>query len=307
MKAIVLGGNGMVGKKLIPKLKQEGYEVLSPTRQELDLDNQYMVGEYFKSVDPTSVVFLLAAKVGGIKANMNDKYHFLLDNLTIQNNVVRACLGNGIKRLIFLGSSCIYPSDYPEQPLKEEYLMRSLPESTNEGYVLAKIAGLKLIEFANKQFGTHYSALMPCNLIGWGDHFDLENCHVLPALIKKISDAKDSGKDKLVMMGSGYVRREFLNTTDLVDCLIWSVDNLPSEGFYNCGTGYDITIRELADMVKKTVGYEGTFEWDENQPNGMMRKLMDSSKLNNLGWKPKISLADSIIEEVNYYNTEVNK
>lgn len=305
MKAVVLGGHGLVGRKLVESLICDGWEVTAPTSRELNLLRQDDVHRYFSKVDYNSVIFFLAAKVGGIKANMADPFRFLYNNSMIQNNVISSCINKGIKRLIFLGSSCIYPKDYPEQPLKEEYLLRGIPEPTNEGYALAKIVGLKLIEYANKQFGTNYSSLMPCNLVGWGNDFSDERSHVFSALIKKIVTAKDSKVDRLVMMGNGYARREFLNVADLVDCMKWSVDNLPSNTFYNCGVGYDISIRELAELIKKEVGYEGTFEWDETQPNGMMRKLLDSSKLYSLGWKPKVNLVDSIREEVNYYNLKV--
>lgn len=307
MKAIVLGSNGFVGKKLVERLLMgSDWDIYTPTSCQVDLRNQYDTHEFFKYVPKDSVVFFLAAKVGGIKANMADPYHFLFDNLSIQNNVVNACLNRGIERMIFLGSSCIYPKDYPEQPLKEEYLLRGIPEPTNEGYALAKIAGLKLIQYANKQFGMNYISLMPSNLYGPGDCFDSIKSHVLSATIKKVVDAKRNN-EPIKIWGTGKPRREFLYVDDLVDCMLWSVKNISkTETFLNVGSGEDISVLELTNKVCDIVDYHPEFIFDTTQPDGMMRKLMDSSKINNLGWKPKTSIDEGIKKTIEYYiNTYV--
>jgi len=300
---LVIGSHGFVGGALCNKIitSTGNYDLISFNRNTCDLTNQDDFKRALKNIDKPDVVVLASAKVGGIKMNMANPYHFLVDNLMIQNNVIDICLKTDIEKFVFLGSSCIYPKDFPQQPLKEEYLLHGIPETTNEGYAIAKIAGLKMIEYINKQYNKKWISLQPCNLVGWGNNFEPDRSHVFSALIKKIIDAKNNNQDKLIMMGNGHARREFLNVKDLADCILWSIDNLPSDTFYNCGMGDDISIRELADMIKNKVDYRGSFIWDDTQPNGMMRKLLDSSKINALGWKPKITLEESLEEEINYY------
>ncbi len=298
----ISGHKGFVGSNLLNKLKEEGYNNLRYfTKEQYNLKNYKDVDLIFYGNKP-EYVFICAARVGGIQANIKDPYTFLYDNLTIQNNLINCCIKNNVKKVVFLGSSCIYPKDYT-QPLKEEYLMQAPLEPTNEGYALAKIAGLKLCEYANKQFETKFISLMPCNLYGPGDTFEIEKSHVLSALVKKIYDAKKQKQKNVEIWGDGEAKREFLYISDLIDCIIWSIKNLDkTDTFLNVGTGQDISIKDLAYIIKDIMGYEGEFYFNKNKPNGMMRKCLDVSKINNLGWKSKIKIEEGIKKTVEYYD-----
>ena len=289
-KILVLGATGLVGSNLLKRLKDEGYtDVLHPTRSELNLKNQDEVFEYFQWLP--KYVFFCAAKVGGIKANIENPFNFLIDNLIIQNNVIEAAIDFKVKKFINLGSSCIYPKDYT-QPLKEEYLLKAPVEPTNEGYAIAKIAGLKLCEYANRQFETKFISLMPCNLFGPGDHYNLGTSHVLASLIKKVYNAIENDEDEIEIWGSGKPRREFMYVEDLVDCMMWSIDNIDFVNtFINVGTGIDHSIIEMAEMVCKAFNRPDiSFKMKSDAPDGMMKKCLDVTSINQLGWKSKIDL-----------------
>jgi len=299
-KVYVTGHEGFVGTHLVKKLKEYGHEVITSN---IDLRNSFQIEEFFNENKP-DWVFNCAAIVGGIKANIKEPYKFLFENLQIQNNVVNACLKFKVEKVLFLGSSCIYPKEY-RQPLVEEDLLAAPVEPTNEGYALAKIVGLKLCEYANRtQNTTKFISLMPCNLYGAGDHFDLENSHVIPCLIKKIVDAKRKGDNVVPIWGSGNPRREFMYVTDLVDGMIWAMNNIEkTDTFLNIGTGEDITIKEILQEISTNVGYEGTFEFDLSKPDGMMKRCLDVSKINSLGWKSKVKISQGILNTIEYYKT----
>jgi len=297
---LVTGHTGFVGGVLLKKLKDDGYtNVHTFDRKEIDLLHQHnTMGAISYGFD---FVFVCSAVVGGIKANMDNPYKFLHDNLVMQNNIINACVKTGVKKVLFLGSSCIYPKDY-KQPLKEEYLLEAPLEPTNEGYALAKIAGLKLCEYANKEFDTDFVSLMPCNLYGEGDHYDLETSHVLSALVKKICDAHRDGVKEVEVWGSGNQSREFLYIDDLIDGMIWSMNNVKSsETFLNIGTGEDLSIRKLAYLIKYLVGYDGEFKFNTEKPDGMMKKCLDVSRINNLGWKAKIEIETGLVKTIEEY------
>jgi GDP-L-fucose synthase len=277
-------------------LDEAGYPApITRTRAELDLLDQRAVRQFFRDEKP-DVVFLAAAKVGGIKANDTYRWDFLFENLVIETNVLGSSLDSGVARLVFFGSSCIYPRMSP-QPIREEYLLTSPLEPTNEPYALAKIAGLKLVEAANSQFGREWVSLMPTNLYGPNDNFDLENSHVLPALIRKFHEAKEdraAGRESLVTLwGHGTARREFLHVDDAARAGVMMMESGVT-GLYNVGFGSDLQIRELAEMVARVVGYDGPVEWDTSRPDGTPRKLMDSTMIRSRGWAPRISLEDGI-------------
>jgi GDP-L-fucose synthase len=259
---------------------------------ELDLRDQCAVKGFFEKEKP-DYVFLAAAKVGGIQANMKSPAEFLLDNLAIQNNIIQYSFLNGVKKFCFLGSSCIYPRECP-QPIKEEYLLTGPLEPTNEGYAIAKIAGLKLVQYYNKQYGFNAIAPMPCNLYGQNDSFDLEHSHVLSALVKRFVDAVDEGKEELVLWGTGIARREFLNVSDLARAVILLMEMYDSPEIINVGSGTDVSIKELAELMSSKTGFKGTIQWDSTKPDGMLRKCLDVSKINELGFQPKISLGEGI-------------
>lgn len=292
-KIYIAGHRGMVGSAIMRRLQREGFDnIVTKTSKELDLRSQQAVNEFFTDEKP-DYVFLAAAKVGGILANNTYKAEFLYDNLMIQNNVINAAYVNGVTKLMFLGSSCIYPKLAP-QPLKEEYLLTGLLEPTNEPYAIAKIAGIKLCDAYRDQYGCNFISVMPTNLYGPNDNYDLKTSHVLPALIRKFHEAKLDGHATVTLWGSGKPRREFLHADDLADACYFLMQHYDQPGFVNIGTGEDLEIKELALLIKKIVGYEGTIEHDTSKPDGTPRKLMDVSKLNALGWKYSIPLEEGI-------------
>lgn len=292
-KVFVAGGTGMVGSAIIRSLRKNGFtNIIAPSSSELDLTSQVKVEDFFASQKP-EFVYLAAAKVGGIFANNEFPADFIYSNLCIQNNVIHSSYKNGAEKLLFLGSSCIYPK-MTQQPIKEEYLLTGALEATNEAYAIAKIAGLKMCEFYNRQYGTNYISAMPTNLYGPGDNYNLQNAHVLPALIRKFHEAKNSGTDKVVVWGTGTPLREFMHVDDLADACIFLMTNYNENAFVNVGSGVEISIRSLAELVKSVVGFEGDLVFDETKPNGTPRKLMDSSRLHQMGWNHKISLEEGL-------------
>ncbi|MBW3127601.1 GDP-L-fucose synthase family protein [Hymenobacter profundi] len=292
-KIYVAGHRGMVGGALVRRLQQAGYQnIITRSSKELDLRNKEAVDTFF-TVEKPEYVFLAAAKVGGILANNTYRADFLLDNLQIQNNVIQASFNQNVKKLLFLGSSCIYPKMAP-QPIKEEYLLTGPLEATNEPYALAKIAGLKLCEAFRDQHGSNYISAMPTNLYGPGDNYDLQNSHVLPALLRKFHEAKESNAPEVEVWGTGTPRREFLHVDDLADACLHLMLHYNGKEPVNVGTGEDLTIRELVELVRDTVGYEGNIRFNTDKPDGTPRKLLDVSKLAEAGWKYKIALPEGI-------------
>jgi GDP-L-fucose synthase len=292
-KIYIAGHRGMVGSAIMRNLQAAGYNnFVTRTSSELDLRDTQAVASFFAAEKP-DYVFLAAAKVGGIVANNTYRADFIYENLMIQNNVIHQSYLNGVKKLLFLGSSCIYPKMAP-QPLKEEYLLTGLLEPTNEPYAIAKIAGIKMCDAYRDQYGCNFISVMPTNLYGPNDNYDLNNSHVLPALIRKFHEAKMSGNAEVVCWGSGSPMREFLHADDLAEACVYLMHNYSEPSLVNIGTGTDVTIKELAETVAKTVGFEGTIFWDTTKPDGTPRKLMDVSKLHSYGWKHKIELADGI-------------
>ncbi len=296
----IAGHRGMVGSAIVKLLHSEGFEnLISKTHNELDLMDRVQVRRFFEETKPEYVV-LAAAKVGGIQANIENPATFLLDNLMIQNNVIESAFISGVKKLVFLGSSCIYPKDCP-QPMKEEYLLTGKLEPTNEGYAIAKIAGIKLLDGFRKQYGFNSISLMPCNLYGPNDSFDLKHSHVLSALVKKFSDAVDQNLHEVTLWGTGEARREFMHVDDMARAIKYMVENYNDSEFVNIGTGTDISIKELAMMICKQTGFQGKIKWDVSKPNGMMKKCMDVSKMEKLGFKPEISLATGVKQMIEIY------
>lgn len=292
-KIYIAGHRGMVGSAIHRYLKSKGFSnFVLRTSSELDLKNQQAVNDFFSSEKP-EYVFLAAAKVGGIQANNIYRAEFIYDNLMIQNNVIHAAHVNQTKKLMFLGSSCIYPKLAP-QPLKEDYLLTGLLEETNEPYAIAKIAGIKTCESYKRQYGCDFISVMPTNLYGPNDNYNLNNSHVMPALIRKFHDAKESGASYVEMWGTGKPMREFLHVDDLAEACYFLMENYSGEKFVNVGTGKDITILDLALLIKKIVGYNGEIKHDLSKPDGAPRKLMDVSYLHSLGWKHKIELEEGI-------------
>ena len=292
-KIYVAGHTGMVGSALVRKLVEEGYsKLVLRTSKELDLTNQSAVVSLFKNEKP-EYVFLAAAKVGGIEANNTYRADFLYENLMIQNNVIHQSYVHGIKKLLFLASSCIYPKLAP-QPIKEEYLLTGELEPTNEPYAIAKIAGVKMCENYNLQYSSNFISVMPTNLYGPNDNYDLKTSHVLPALLSKFHEAKSSHKEYVELWGSGTPRREFLHVDDLAEACYHLMHNYDGNVSVNIGTGKDISIEELAILIKEIVGYEGEISWDPTKPDGTPRKLLDVSLIHSLGWKHSIKLKDGI-------------
>jgi GDP-L-fucose synthase len=292
-KIYIAGHRGMVGSAILRKLQSEGFNnFVYTTSKELDLKNQAEVNAFFEKEKPDHV-FLAAAKVGGILANNTYRAEFIYDNIMIQSNVIHAAHQNGVKKLMFMGSSCIYPKLAP-QPLKEDYLLTGLLEPTNEPYAIAKISGIKMCDAYRSQYGCDFISVMPTNLYGPNDNYDLSASHVLPALIRKFHEAKKNNVPQVVMWGTGSPKREFLHVDDLADACFYLMQNYSEEGLVNIGTGEDIAIIDLARLVKKIVGYEGEIVNDLTKPDGTPRKLMDVSKLNNVGWKAKIDLEEGI-------------
>lgn len=292
-KIYVAGHNGMVGSAILRKLKKEGFtNLVTRSSSELNLKDQQAVIDFFQQEKP-DYVFLAAAKVGGIKANDTYRAEFLYDNLMIENNVIHQAYAHGVKKLMFLGSSCIYPKHAP-QPLKEEYLLSGYLEPTNEPYAIAKIAGIKLCESYRDQYGSNFISVMPTNLYGQNDNYDLQNSHVLPALIRKFHEAKEENKPEVEIWGTGKPMREFLHVDDMADACYYLMQNYNEKQFVNIGTGKDVTIRELAETIMEVVGYQGKLTFNTDMPNGTPRKLLDVSKLHNLGWQHKIELKEGI-------------
>jgi GDP-L-fucose synthase len=289
----VAGHNGMVGSAICRKLKADGYtNLILRSSKELDLRNQEAVEGFFASERP-NIVFLAAAKVGGIVANNTYRADFLYDNLMIEANVIHNAYRHGVRKLLFLGSSCIYPK-FAEQPIKEESLLSGYLEPTNEPYAIAKIAGIKLCESYREQYGADFISAMPTNLYGPGDNYDLNNSHVLPAMIRKFHEAKENSHSPVTLWGDGSPMREFLHTDDLAEALVFLMENYSEKQLINVGYGSDVTIKELAELIQKTVGHEGEVQWDSSKPNGTPKKLMDSSRIQNLRWSPKIALVKGI-------------
>ena len=292
-KIYVAGHRGLVGSAITRNLKKNGYtNLIFRELKELDLTNQKATIDFFSTEKP-EYVFLAAAKVGGIKANNDFPAEFIYQNLEIQNNIIHNAYLNKAKKLLFLGSSCIYPRDCP-QPIKEEYFMTGPLEKTNEAYATAKIAGIKMCQSYNKQYGTKYISVMPTNLYGPGDNFDLETSHVLPALIRKFNEAKEQNKKEVVMWGTGKPKREFLHVDDLADACVFLINNYSDSEIINIGTGEDVSIANLAKLIKKIVGFKGKITNDLSKPDGTPRKLLDVSRLHKLGWKHRIELKEGI-------------
>jgi GDP-L-fucose synthase len=292
-KIYVAGHNGMVGSAIVRKLESLGFtNILKRSSKELDLRVQEDVFSFMDTEKP-DYIFLAAAKVGGIVANNTYRADFIYENIQIQNNVIHAAYKCGIKKLMFLGSSCIYPKMAP-QPLKEEYLLTGLLEETNEPYAIAKISGIKMCEAYRDQYGCDFISVMPTNLYGPNDNYDLQNSHVLPAMIRKFHEAKLAGNAQVELWGTGSPMREFLHADDLAEACVFLMENYSDKQFVNIGTGVDVTIKELAETIKKEVGYEGEIYWNTEKPDGTPRKLMDVSKINGLGWKHKLDLSEGI-------------
>jgi len=299
-KIFVAGHRGMVGSAIMRELQNQGYEnIITKTRLELDLIDQKAVRDFFVQEKP-EYVFLSAAKVGGIEANRTQQGAFTYENLQIQNNIIHNSYLNDVKRLVFLGSSCIYPRMAP-QPIKEEYLLTGALEPTNYGYAIAKIAGVKMCEAYRDQYGCDFIALMPTNLYGINDNFDLNGSHVLPALLRKFHEAKIAKKPVVEVWGSGTPMREFLYVDDLAKACVFAMNNKKVAGLTNIGTGADVTIAELAKLIKKIIGYNGEIKFDATKPDGTPRKCMDVSKINALGWKAEISLEEGIGKVYEWY------
>jgi len=292
-KIYIAGHRGMVGSAIYRKLKKEGFtNFVTRTSDTLDLRNQQAVADFFADEKP-DYVFMAAAKVGGIVANNTYRAEFLYDNLQIQNNIINSSYINSVKKLLFLGSSCIYPKLAP-QPLKEDSLLTGLLEPTNEPYAIAKIAGIKMCDAYRDQYGCNYISVMPTNLYGYNDNYHPQNSHVLPALIRRFHEANEQGLPSVTIWGTGSPKREFLFADDLAESCYFLMQNYNEPGFVNIGTGVDLSIKELAELIKKTVGYEGEIQFDTSKPDGTPRKLMDVTKLHNLGWKHSIELPEGI-------------
>lgn len=297
-KIYIAGHLGLVGSAIVRQLKSKGYNnLILKSRNELDLTDSNAVFDFFKKEKPYWV-FLAAAKVGGIYANSTYPVDFLLENLKIQNNIIEASYKNNVEKLLFLGSSCIYPKNCP-QPIKEEYLMSSELEKTNEPYALAKITGIKLCNAYNKQYGTNFISVMPCNLYGKNDNYHNQNAHVMPMLIRRFHEAKENNLQEVTIWGTGTPRREFMNSDDLSNACLYLMENIDAKDIdehVNIGTGVDITIKELAEAIKEVVGFQGQFIFDTTKPDGTMQKLLDISKIKKLGWRPQISFKDGLKE-----------
>lgn len=299
-KIYVAGHKGLVGSAILRRLRAEGYKnLIFRTHEELDLERQDRVEEFFFKERP-EYVFLGAAKVGGILANSTYPAEFIYKNLAIQINVIHSSYLYGVKKLIFLGSSCIYPRNCP-QPMKEEYLLSGYLEPTNEPYAIAKMAGIKMCQSYNRQYGTKFISAMPTNLYGPNDNFDLETSHVLPALIRKFHEAKENGQKEAVIWGTGTPRREFLHVDDLADACLFLMNHYEGDDFINIGVGKDNSIKELAEMVARIVDFKGNLRFDTTKPDGMPQKLLDITRLNGLGWKAKIELEEGLKQTYKWY------
>ena len=299
-KIFITGHNGMVGSSCVRLFNKSGYyNIITRTSTELDLRNQSDVYDFINKEKP-DIIINCAAKVGGILANNDFPYEFIMNNLQIQNNLINSAYKYKVREFIFLGSSCVYPKFAP-QPIKEDALLSSQLEETNQWYAIAKIAGIKSIEALNKQYGTNYTCLMPTNLYGPNDNFDLNSSHVIPALIRKFIDAKNKN-NKAVLWGDGTALREFLHVDDLASAIFFILKNKHEKALYNVGSGIEMTIRELALIISTETGYNNEILWDKSKPNGTPRKIMDSTNLNQLGWLPKIDFNDGIKSAINWFN-----
>jgi GDP-L-fucose synthase len=304
MKIYVAGHRGLVGSAIVREIESGAKHTwVGKAHSELDLLDRIAVFDYVKREKPDAVV-IAAAKVGGIKANSTYPVEFLTENIQIETNLIDACAAADIEKVLFLGSSCIYPK-MSAQPIKEEYLLTGELEKTNEAYAIAKIAGLKLIQAYRTQYRRSWISAMPTNMYGPRDNFDLENAHVLPALIRRFHEAKVSGAASVTLWGTGTPKREFLHADDLASACVFLLDNYQGDVALNVGTGSDVTIKELAELIRKIVGYEGEIAWDTTKPDGTPRKLLDASRISELGWKPKISLEDGIRSTYEWYKTSV--
>ena len=302
-KIYVAGHRGLVGSALCRRLKPLGYDtIVTRTFDELDLRNQHAVRDFFQREQP-AYVFLAAARVGGIQANNMYPADFIYDNLQVQNNVIHYSYLSGVKKLCFLGSSCIYPRLAP-QPMKEEFLLDGKLEPTNEPYAVAKIAGIKLCQAYHRQFGSNFISVMPTNLYGPNDNFDLQNSHVLPAAIRKFVDARNAGAPTVTIWGTGTPRREFLHVDDMADACIYLMQKYDESDIVNIGVGEDVSIAELYALVKKVADFSGSIQYDNSKPDGTPRKLLDVSKIHALGWKAKISLEEGVRSTVAWYEEQ---
>lgn len=299
-KIYIAGHRGLVGSAIARALEKEGFtNLIFRTHKELDLTDQAAVAEFFAHEKP-EYVFLAAAKVGGIMANKTHPAEFIYNNLTIQTNVIHSSYINNVKKLLFLGSSCIYPRNCP-QPMKEEHLLTGELEPTNKAYSLAKIAGIVMCQSYNEQYGTNFISLMPANVYGPNDNFDSENAHVMAAVIKKFHQAKTGNKPQVVMWGTGGAMREFLHVDDLADACLFLMGNYNDSPIINVGTGEDLTIKELAEKVKNVIGYKGEIVWDTAKPDGIPRKLVDTTKIHSLGWKHSTTLDNGIVSTYEWF------
>lgn len=296
-KIFVAGANGMVGSAIIRELKKNGFNnLLTPSSKELDLRNQVDVSNFFETNKP-EYVFLVAAKVGGIHANNTYPAEFLYDNMMIQNNVIHQSYLNKVEKLLFLGSSCIYPK-FSQQPINEDSLLTGSLEPTNEAYAIAKISGIEMCKFYNRQYGSNFISAMPTNLYGINDNFDLNNSHVLPALLRKVIEAKNNDSESVTIWGSGSPKREFLYVDDLAEACLFLMQNYNSPEIINIGTGEDLSIKELAILIKEIVGFSGNLIFDSSKPDGTPRKLLDVSKINKLGWKHENDLKQGVLKTI---------
>lgn len=303
---MVLGSNGLVGSALVRQLESEGFtDILTPTRQQLDLTNQISVTVHLTMVKP-EYVFLAAAKVGGIHANNTFPAEFIYNNLVIQTNVIEACRQAGVKKLMFLGSVCIYPK-YAEVPVKEESLLTGELEPTNQWYAVAKIAGIKMCQAYRKQYGCDFISVMPCNLYGEGDNFHPTNSHVIPALIRRFVEAKEKNLPSVTCWGTGEARREFLYVDDMANACVFLMKCYSDERPINIGFGYDVTIKEIVEKIAKIVEYEGEIRWDTTKPDGTPKRILDTTRLFNLGWRPKVDLYGGLTRATNWYKLHGNE
>lgn len=304
-KIYIAGHRGMVGSAILQNLRKRGYtNFVLRTHNELELTNQASVADFFAQEKP-EYVFLAAAKVGGIVANNTYPAQFLYENMMIQCNIIHSSYLNKVIKLMFLGSSCIYPK-LAEQPMHEDALLTGLLEPTNEAYAIAKISGIKMCDYYRRQYGCDFVSVMPTNLYGTGDNYDLQNSHVLPALIRKFHEAKICGASEVVLWGSGSPYREFMHADDMADATVYCMLNYSDFGHINVGTQSELTIKELAVMVQNVVGFQGDIIWDTTKPDGTPRKLMDSTKLYNMGWKPSISLVDGVASTYEEFKQQIN-
>lgn len=304
-KIYIAGHKGMVGSAVWRALEARGYSnLIGKSSSELDLRNQQAVNDFYKEEKPDAVIDA-AAKVGGILANNDFPYQFLMENMQIQNNLINGAFKSGIEKFIFLGSSCIYPKHAP-QPLKEEYLLTDSLEPTNEWYAIAKITGVKACQSIRKQFDKDYISLMPTNLYGYNDNFDLKSSHVLPAMIRKFHEAKENNHSPVSLWGSGKPMREFLFVDDLAQAVIFALENKLSSHLYNVGSGKDVTIKDLAETIQNIVGHKGEIRWDSSKPDGTPRKLMDVSKMKSLGWEYSTELDSGVQKTYNWFLDNIN-